>query len=372
MNPPSSIHYPVMPRTPLATISSNRRRNTQLSPYERGLLVGASALGATAVEVEKVSGVPESIVRTTLSRASERHNGETKPRSGRPGRLSIRDQRHIIRIARVQPTITYKNLQKEAGVVCSRSTLYRCLKAYGLTNWLAKKRPLLTPEVAAKRLAWCQLRKDWTFDKWKQYIWSDECSVERGTGKERKWVFRTPQEKWNKEMIEPYKKGKDITVIVWAAFWGSGRSDLIRMARDSNARRQGYSATSYLQLLEENLLGIWEPGLTYMQDNAPIHKARKVTEWFEHHGITVIDWPPYFPDLNPIEHLWFRLKQLVYEVRPDIDEVGGSEDIIRDALFEALEEAWTRIDGQLMEDLIRSMDNRIQAVIAADGWYTRF
>jgi transposase len=40
-----------------------------------------------------------------------------------------------------------------------------------------------------------------------------------------------------------------------------------------------------------------------MQDNAPIHTARVVKEWFEMNGIDTIDWPPYSLDLNPIEHI---------------------------------------------------------------------
>ena len=48
------------------------------------------------------------------------------------------------------------------------------------------------------------------------------------------------------------------------------------MTRDAGAKRPGYSANSYLELLEENLLGIWEPDLTFMQDNAPIHTAKKI------------------------------------------------------------------------------------------------
>ena len=117
-----------MQRTPLATISSNRRRNTQLSPYQRGLLVGAITLGATSVDVEKASGVPESTVRTTVSRAAQRHNGETKPRSERPPLLSVRDKRHLIRIARLHPKYTYRELKREAGLDCAHKTIYRALK----------------------------------------------------------------------------------------------------------------------------------------------------------------------------------------------------------------------------------------------------
>ena len=34
-----------------------------------------------------------------------------------------------------------------------------------------------------------------TAEEWRQFIFSDECPVERGTGKARAWVFRTPRRK---------------------------------------------------------------------------------------------------------------------------------------------------------------------------------
>jgi transposase len=43
--------------------------------------------------------------------------------------------------------------------------------------------------------------------------------------------------------------------------------------------------------------------MMFMQDNAKIHKAKKTIEWFENNGIVLLDWPPYLPDLNPIENL---------------------------------------------------------------------
>ena len=203
-----------MQRNPLASISSNRRRNHELSPYQRGLMVGAINSGATVREVSKTANVSLSTVKYTVSTASSRNHGVSKSRSDRPQALSDRDKRHLIRIARMRPKISYRELAETVGVECHRKTIYNVLKDYGLTNWLAKKRPLLTPEVAAKRLAWCRERRDWTYDEWKLFIFSDECSVERGTGKRRQWMFRTPAEKWNKEMIQPYKKGHDVSVMV--------------------------------------------------------------------------------------------------------------------------------------------------------------
>lgn len=104
-----------------------------------------------------------------------------------------------------------------------------------------------------------------------------------------------------------------------------------------------------------------------MQDNAPIHKAKKVMNWLEEHGIIVTDWPPYSLDLNSIEHAWYDLKQLVYQVHPDIDSVTGSDDTVREVLWKVLKEAWVMINVEKFKGLIESMPRRIQACIDAKG-----
>ena len=207
-------------------------------------------------------------------------------------------------------------------------------------NWLLAA---LTKQHARKRLLFCRRYKRWRSKGWKKVIWSDDCSAERGKGKKQQWVFRTPRQKWDKEMIQPVKKGKDISVMVWAAFSGAlGRSDLIVMERDLKAPKGGYSAESYLKVLEEQIPRIWEPGLIFMQDNAPIHKASIITKFLEENGVKVLKWPPYSPDLNPIEHLWFLLKEMVYKVNPDIRKLTGDKEI-KEALGKALKEAWELI-----------------------------
>ncbi len=121
-------------RTPLAPISNNRPKGRNLRPDERGFLLGLSTADITPSKIFHQYRVPESTTRSTITLTSQRDNQVTQPRSGRLTKLSIRDYRHLIRIARANPRIKYRDLLERSGLSYSKSTVYRALKAYGLTN----------------------------------------------------------------------------------------------------------------------------------------------------------------------------------------------------------------------------------------------
>ena len=196
--------------------------------------------------------------------------------------------------------------------------------------------------------------------------------MRRGSGKGRDWSFGTPDQKWDRDKLQEGPKGKAFSIMIWEAFWGSERSDLHLLERDWDSKKQGYSAKSYIQVLESNLLGIWTPGLVFMQDNAPIHGANKTKAWFKEWGIEVMDWPPYSPDLNPIENLWALLKKEAYKVYPDINSLEGKGDEAESKLFSILQEAWGNIREEVIDGLIASMPRRMAALIAAEGWHTKY
>ena len=70
----------------------------------------------------------------------------------------------LLREIRANPKIKYRDLQLNLDLnkkTVSKATLYRILKKKGIINWLAKQRPLITEEVAAKYLQFVKDHEHW-------------------------------------------------------------------------------------------------------------------------------------------------------------------------------------------------------------------
>jgi transposase len=235
------------------------------------------------------------------------------------------------------------------------------------------KRPLLKEAHASARLAWALKHRDWDKETWEGVVWSDECLVERSKDPRVAWVFRSLYEKWEKQCIAPYHKGPDIKLMVWACFWGRNKGTFVPIILPS------VDKWVYRDLLESCLLPVLQRvqdtigDPIFMQDNAPVHTAHHVINWLDESNVQVMDWPPYSPDLNPIEHVWVRLKEGLQRRYPDIAETPGSPETVRKRLAEVLPEIWEKdIEGDFLERLWESMPRRVAAVIEAKGWYTKY
>ena len=99
-----------------------------------------------------------------------------------------------------------------------------------------------------------------------------------------------------------------------------------------------------------------------MQDNTPCHTAKSTKTFFAKENITVMDWPPQSPDLNPIENVWELLNERSKKRNPsNVNE-----------LWTYLKEEWKKISVEEIMTLINSCSRRCQAVIDNKGLHTKY
>ena len=52
-------------------------------------------------------------------------------------------------------------------------------------------------------------------------------------------------------------------------------------------------------------------------DNTSFHRKKKLFAISEEQGYQIIFFPPYSPELNPIEHLWSNIKRKLQKILPE-------------------------------------------------------
>ena len=104
--------------------------------------------------------------------------------------------------------------------------------------------------------------------------------------------------------------------------------------------------------------------LIFQQDNARPHVARVCQDFLANHNINPLDWPPYSPDLSPIEHLWDEMYRRV--------RGRWNAPATLYQLRAALLEEWDYIPMRRINVLMNSMHRRIRAVTDERGGHTRY
>jgi len=344
----------------------------ELSPQLRSRICELKAYGLSLAKIHaRYKEIPYSTIRTTCQREPSRTNNQSKPRIGGPRKISEEQRDHLYDVTNRNPHAKNEDLLKEVDNVCKKRTIQRLLRELDRRKWRQKERPEIKQIYADKRLQWARTYESFTPEAWARVKWSDECSIERGYGIQPTWTFTRPCDQLKEHDVRERRCGKHVRQMFWAAFGQDSRTGLVPLHGDSDSARGGVTARVIVDLYRAFLPTIPEPNDIFMHDGAPVHTARIVRTVLQEMGVTIMDWPPYSPDLNPIENLWALLKAEIYKSYPEL-EFANDTTVTLDCLIAAAKEAWHEIDRTILYNLSVSMPHRVQAIIDADGWYTKY
>jgi hypothetical protein len=174
-------------------------------------------------------------------------------------------------------------------------------------------------------------------------------------GRRHVYVQRPVSEAYNAKYMITRAPHSD-RVGMWGCFCALG------IGQGEVWKNEEFTAMKYVDILRHNLLATvrhFYPSSMcwFQQDNAPQHTSRLATTFFHNNGIDIIEFPPYSPDLNPIENLWSIIKAQVEEKLPQTTE---QVEIV-------LKHVWEEIDSNILLHLIESMPARCKAVIENEG-----
>ena len=150
-----------------------------------------------------------------------------------------------------------------------------------------------------------------------------------------------------------------------APLW-SGESQLIIVAGNMTAVRY---RDEILRPVAVPL--VQQRNLILQQDNARPHVARVCQDFLANNNIAQLAWPPYSPDLTPIEHMWDELDRRVRKRRnrlppPPLPPPPTPHATLAQ-LRNALIDEWNNIPMRTVNALVNSNQRRIRAATAARG-----
>jgi transposase len=183
--------------------------------------------------------------------------------------------------------------------------------------------------------------------------------VDVGVAQSR-FVRRTSDERIRDEHTRTHRAFVQ-RVLFWGCFSAAGPGPLINI---HGTMKSG----NYIQTVQDHMLPHIQAQYPdgsgiFQQDNAPCHKSRATMAFFQSNNINILDWPPYSPDLNPIENLWGIIKNKVRRF-PLLD---------RQSVVAEMLKQWQDVSTvTICEKLATSMPARIAECITNHGGHTHY
>jgi transposase len=321
----------------------------------------------TYKEISEQLNVTLDQIKYSLNRPLPESFTPRRNRSGQKPLLNTPRRKRLVSWLEASPSrlaLRWKDIpfHLDLGIPFNEKAVTTALHKEGFHRRVCRVRPVLTAANRQKRFQFTLDYGDWTAAQWATILWSDETYIHCGAHT-RVWTTRRDDEEWLEEHIYE-KERRPPGVMFWGSFIGTRKGPGIIWKKEwGKMNAQSYSE-HILPLVHDWIHNHCPAGTIFMHDNAPCHAASHTKRTLQALGIEVIDWPPYSPDLNPIEHVWNWMKDYIQKHYPG--------KLSRAQLEQAVLEAWDAVPESFLENLIESMERRINSVHMSGGGHSRY
>jgi transposase len=340
----------------------------KLSGIEKGRLTEKIDNGLSFRKAAAEFGITHQTVSRIYKAIKKNGTIQRKKGSGAPKKWSKREariaKRLILNREASNAVEVQRILERDHKITLAVRTVREILRSTGLNGRAKIKKPLLTHRQKKLRLKYAKKYRLWTKEQWRKVMFSDESKISRFGSDGREYCWRKKNEQLSERTTMPTVKCGGGSIMVWGCFGYNGVGWATRITGTMNSELYKEVLTDEMKNSIEYCLPPEHQGdFIFQQDNAPCHKSKIITGWFEKEEITVIDHPPQSPDLNPIENLWQQIKAKLHKDA----SIKGVDD-----LWEKFENCWEQVDVEMCHKLIESMPDRLEAVIKAKGGHTKW
>lgn len=270
----------------MAATYSQYVRDRVLAAYDNGMRTG---------QIVKTFAVSPAWARRVKQCRRETGRTTALPRGG--ATIIKIDMQRLAELVHEQPDATMLELRDRLGVACTESAICLALKRLDLTF---KKKTIHAAEQDRPGVA--QRRQEWKSEQpgtdGHRLIFIDETWMKTNMTRLRGRARR------GERLIDKTPHGHWKTTTLIAALGMSG-------IRCSTVVDGAVNGDIFESFVEHILIPELRPGDVVIMDNLSSHKRARTRNLIEAAGAEIEFLPPYSPDLNPIEMVFSKLKQLL-------------------------------------------------------------